>query len=277
MRGWEATAEGGHSFNFPGTTPSYPSSTFANYKTSLLAQALDLGINRVRLEFRLDDYNNTGYVIDPSGPTGAIQPSTATGGQKHYDRFHQAMDTWVTDYRNLLIARGETLFINFCIVDFRNDGYHAEDTPSEYSLIVKEAVLNFHTSYGFWPDVIEPVLEPDNSSGNQNWTAAKLANNIVQANTDLISAGMPSSVKWFAPSVTSAANGTTWIADMKTANASVTALLSTYPYHRYSGTNTDVGNIWTQANSDSKETAMSEWIGATHLTLYDDITIGHVK
>lgn len=276
MRGWEATAEAGHQWELPADTESYPSTSFANYKTDLLDAALDLGINAIRIEWRLDDINASGFSIGSPHPN-AIQPSTATAGQIFYDRFEQAWDAWVSDYADMLAAQGETLWITFCVVDFRSGGYDAEDTPSEYSAAVTGAVVAFHNYTGRWPDVIEPILEPDNSGGNPGWTAAKTANNIVQANTDLIAAGMPSTVKWITPSVTSAANGTTWIADMKTANASVTALTSIYAYHRYGGTNTDVGNIWTVANSDGKETAMNEWISASHFTLYDDITVGHIS
>ena len=232
---------------------------------------LDLGINSLRIEANLADVNATGY--DDDSNNAAIQPSTATSGQWHYDRVVSAMDDLVVPYAALLAAQGEHLDLSLCIVDFKSAGYKAEDTPSEYSFFVNKFVDKIFTTYGIKVDSVEAILEPDGAT-NSNWTATKVANNIVQTNTDLVAAGY-TGIRWKGPSVTSVANAATWYADMKTANASVTALLDGIPYHRYGGTNTDVANIKTAAEADGNSPEMLEYISASADDLYDDLTIGH--
>lgn len=273
--GWQATAQTAHQYKVlpGGTTYEWPSTTYSNYKTNILNAMLDLGINSLRLEANLADVNATGY--DDNSNNAAIQPSTATSGQWHYDRVTSAMDDIAVPYAALLAAQGETLDLSLCIVDFKTTGYKAEDTPSEYSFFVKKFVDKIFTTYGIKVNTIEAILEPEADSGsNSNWTAAKVANGIVQANTDLIAAGY-TGIRWKAPSVNSAANATTWYANMKSANASVTPLLDELPYHRYHGTNADVAAFQAAALADGKTTAMLEYISAGAGLLYDDLTIGH--
>lgn len=278
--GWQAVAQAEQQYNVTSQTYEWPSSTYGIYKDDLFTAMLDLGLNALRLEVNLADVNAVGY--DDDSNNAAVQPSTATTGsniqdttygQWHFDRVDSAMDDLAVPYRGLLAAQGETLDLSLCIVDFKTAGYKAEDTPSEYSFFVKRVIDHFYARYGFLPNTLEAILEPDNSGGNSNWTAAKVANNIVQANADLVAAGY-TGIRWKAPSVTSVANAATWYADMKTANASVAALLDELPYHRYGGSNTDVATFQSAAASDGKTTAMLEYIGAGADLLYDDLTIG---
>lgn len=270
--GWEATAQAGHQYKTVSGVTSYewPSSTYPNYKDDLLSAMLDVGINALRLEVNVADVNATGY--DDSSNNAAIQPSTASAGQWHYDRIVSAMDDIVVPYKAMLEAQGETLTLNLCIVDFRQTGYTLESTPSEYSFFVKQIVDKIYNTYGITVDYIEAILEPDNGSQASYWTASRIANNIVQADDDLVNAGY--TIQWKCPSVTSVANGTTWYGNIKSANASVTDKITEVSYHRYSGTNTDVANLQSAAFTDGKTTAMLEYIGAGADMLIDDLTIG---
>lgn len=280
MIGWEATAQIGHEDNAITDSYEYPSTTLPNYYTALRAGIIDFGLNRVRLEINFFDWNASGsYYWSGPTPPFAIQPSTSTVGQRYYNRISSAMDSFVTNWRNDLITQGESLYINLCLVDFKNEGYHLEDTPSEFAFFVNKTIEWFYTTYGYLPNSLE-VLEPDNSGGNQNWTAAKLANNIVAANTLLVSNGY-SGIKWMAPTSTTLANVNTWIADMKTANAAVIPLIQEYSYHLYGGDDSDLVTLKTTAIADGKTTAMLEstlpfgGISADIHRLYKDLTIGY--
>lgn len=279
MIGWEATAQIGHENDAITELYEYPSSTLANYVSDLLDGVMDVGLNRVRLEIRFDDWNATGYHWSGGTTPDAIQPSTSTSGQRHYDRLSSFMDSFGTDWRDRLIAQGETLYINICFVDFRNNGYHLEDTPSEFAYFTNEVTDWFFNRYGFLPDSFE-VLEPDNSSGNQNWTAAKLANGIVAANTLLVSNGY-TGIKWMAPSSTTLGNVNSWITSMKSAQPSITSLIEEYSYHLYGGDDSDLATLRTTAIADGKGTAMLEshlgfgGINADYKRLYKDLTVGY--
>jgi hypothetical protein len=278
---WEATHQAGESSSLPSEAVEYPSTTFPNYKDELLDELLDFGINRIRIEMRYDDVNAVGYSISSPYPN-AIQPSTATAGQWHYDRIDQSMDSWVTDYRDMLTARGEELHINLCFVDFRSAGYQAETVATEAALVIKNGVQHFYTTYGYLPDSIEPCLEPDNQTGG-GWTAARLANIIVQARSDLAAldtGGSPGygNIPFIAPSPTDGTAATTWWSDMKTAQATIPSLVSELSYHSYTApSNAQRDAIFTAANTDGVKTSMLEFISASYDMLYDDLTRSRVS
>ena len=271
MRGWEAAHQAGESWLLPDETEEYPSTSFANYDDNLFAAMLDVGINRIRLEVFLSDVNATGYAEQPN-TYAAIQPSTASAGQWHYDRVRRQMDAVVVPYRDLLTAQGETLFINLCIVDFDNAGYDAENTPSEYAFFVNKIVTDFEDRYGFLPDTIEAILEPDAGENSTNWTAAKIADNIVAADSTLTGNGF-TGIKWIAPSTTDGTIAAGWYQDMVAAQAGLPALMAELSYHSYTTPNdSQRDTIASEADGDGIGTAMLEYIGADFSMLWSDLT-----
>lgn len=281
-KGWEATCQAAHQYKVGPDTYEYPSTTFPNYDDNLFAAMLDLGINRLRLEMKFSDVNVTGYK-DSGTPNPAVQPSTAAEGDWRHERWVSAMDAVVMPYRTLLAAQGEQLWVSFCLVDFDDAGYDAENTPSEYSFFVKKVMTKFWTDYGFLPNSIEAILEPDNGENLTNWTATKIANNIVQAQADLAADGTlgpagAGNIKWIAPTTTNGPAATTWYTNMKTANASVTALMDQVSYHLYVNMDASQRNtLRTNAEGDGNSPMMGELIAATHLTCYEDLIEARVN
>lgn len=276
FKGWEATAQAGQEYLLPAETVEYPSTSYPNYKTALIEAMADLGLNRLRLEARLDDVNTTAY--DPDGGTTAVQPSTAASGDWHYDRMTRGMDDIGVPLRNALIARGETLYVNLCIVDFDDTGYDAENTASEYAFFVNKFVTHFYNTYGFLPDAIETILEPASGQNATNWTAAKVANNLVAAQALLASSGPTGagSIPFIAPSLEAGSLTETWMNDMTTANSAWETHTDQISYHRYSAPdNTTLASFRDVANAFGAYPAMTEKIGASHLDLYDDLISGH--
>lgn len=259
--GWQATAQSGHDFN--ATTDAedeYPSTTYSNYEDALNAAMLDVGINSFRVEWNFKDVNTTGFAT--SGGV-AIQPTTATSGQWHYDRFTRAMDTIVLPYTTLLNAQGEPdPYLILCLVDFRDAGYDAENDPDEYAFAVNKVIDHFFTTYGFLPDAIEPILEPDEGQNTTNWTAAKVANNMVAADALLVSNGF-TGIRWIAPSTANGTIANTWYNDMQTANASALGLMDIVSYHRYTApSGAQLNTLRDNAEADGNSTAMLEYISA---------------
>lgn len=273
MKGWEATAQAGESWLLPAETEEYPSTSFANYDTEIIDALVDFGINRLRVEIAISDLNATGYAEQPNTYT-TVQPSTAAAGDWHYDRIHRQMDAVAIPLQTALAAQNEDLFINLCIVDFSAAGYDLENTPSEYAFFVNKVITDFDATYGFLPDTIEAILEPDAGSNTTNWTAAKVANNIVSANTTLVSNGF-TGIKWIAPSTTQGTVAATWYADMETAEPTVSTLMSELSYHAYTTpTNAQRDTIAAAANADGIGTSMLEYIGADLEMAINDIERG---
>jgi hypothetical protein len=240
----------------------------------------DLGINRFRVEFGMSDVNATGYDTDLNN--AAIQPTTATSGQWHYDRVHHAMDDLIVPYMTLLAAQGETPYITICIVDFKSAGYQAEAVPSEYAYLVDHVVADFYTTYGFLPNAIESILERDNQAGSA-WTTNNLSDDIVAADALLVSHGY-TGIKWITPSDTSGPQSDPDYIAMKGHNAGIVGLVNEIGFHKYVAMDTSHLNaIRTTAEGDGINAAMLECAGAdgcstpTHLDLYEDLVEGRVS
>lgn len=271
--GWQSTAQAGSEVDASdGDEPVYPSPTFGNYDDALIAAAVDLGINSLRVEIQTAWVNATGTDAFFQTP---IQPSTASEGQWHYGHLRQMNDIGVP-LKAALAAQGETLSIILCVVDFNDSGYEVANTPSEYSFFVVKMVRKFYDTYGYLPDYIESNLEVDDGS-NSNWNATKLANNIVQANTDLaadatLGPAGAGNIKWITPSTQLGASAATWYANMKTANASVTALIDLVGYHNYDAmSNAQRNTLRSAAEADGNSPAMLEKIGEEHTNIYNDL------
>jgi len=276
-RGFEAVVQAGQELNASTDAYEYPSSTFPNYEDALRsAMRNDVGINRLRLEVYLSDETTDAYTSD--GHRTAINdnadPDVINVSGFGTQRIDRQMVDVVIPYRDYLAAQGETLFINLCLVDFRNAGFQAEDTPAEYAEFVFFWVDYISDTYGITVDSIEAILEPDTGQNSGEWTPAKIANAVVAARSRLEANGY-AGIPWVLPSNT---DGTTVEADyatMKSTQATIATIADEISYHRYtSPNNTQLASLRDDAEADGNCIAMLEWIGASISTLWDDIETG---
>lgn len=276
FKNWQATAQAGQEYNLPGGTVEYPSTSYSLYKTNLLNAMLDCGINSLRVEISLSDENNTGYNPDVTllAVNDNADPNILNLAGFNFERMTRAMDDIGIPYKTLLFnSTNEPLDISLCAVDFRETGFQAENTPSEYGEFIFAFVQKFYQTYNFLPNTIEAILEPD-TPNNTSWTAARLADCIVSANTRLVNAGY-NGIKWVVPSTTNWSLAISYYDAMVTQNPSVAALIETISYHRYVPMDdSQASTIASQSQSRGKSTAMLEWIGADYNTLYSDIVAG---
>ena len=276
MRGWEATGEAAQLF----------SPAWNNYKNALLDQAVnDLGLNRVRLEIKSgienpvdyftqwqsgqlteDQYNAKRYeIINDNSNSSVINP---TGFQ--WSSFDSTINEVVIPMRQRLQARGETLWVNVCYVDFGSSTFEHKNNPAEYAEFVLAAYQHMQSVFGFVPDSWEVILEPDTSSAS--WSAAQTANAIKAAGDRLAANGF--TPRFVAPSVTDAGNAVSYINQIASTTGAM-AHVDEFSYHRYSGGNiTNLTNIANLAIANNKKVGMLEWIGADYNTLHEDIKVG---
>jgi hypothetical protein len=130
-------------------------------------------------------------------------------------------------------------------------------------------------THGLTPNIVEFILEPDAGANIGNWTAAKIANNMVQTESRLAAAGY-TGVKFAVPSTTNGANANTWYNDIQTANGSALGLIDYVFYHLYDGgmTSGQKNTLRDNAESDGNCAAMTEWIAATYLNWFSDMVHG---
>ncbi len=276
MGGWEAASEAGQLY----------SPAWNNYKNSLLDQAVnDLGINRIRLEIKSGVENPVDYfaqwragqiteavfntrryeIVNDNTNANVINPS----GFK-WSSLDHTINELVLPMRQRLAARGESLWINVNYVDFGSSPFEHKSTPAEYAEFVLATYQHMQSVYGFVPNSWEVILEPD--TGSAAWSAAQIAQAIKAAGDLLAANGF--TPNFVAPSVTNIANASSYIGQIASTSGAM-AYVSEFAYHRYvGGTDTQLQTLANLATQYNKQTAMLEWIGASYLTLHQDLKVG---
>lgn len=274
MNGWEATAEGGQ----------YYSAAWPNYKNTLLDQAVnDLGINRLRVEipsgaenpvdyfaqFRAGQITESQYnskqfeIINDNSDPNSTSP---TGFQ--WTKIDSDFDQLVIPMRQRLQARGESLWISICYVDFGSSSFEHKNSPAEYAEFVLAVYKHIQSKYGITPDSWEVILEPDTSAAS--WTSTQVAQAAKAAGDRLVANGF--TPNFVAPSTTDTSNAVAYIAQLA-ANGAI-PYVGQFSYHRYTGVSTAaLQGIASQTLQYGKTSGMLEWIGADYSTLHDDLKI----
>lgn len=280
ITGWEATSQSGQN-NSP---------AFDKYKDKLFDEAVNnLGINRLRLELKSGTENPKDWFT----PFKSGQISEKEFNQYRYETINDNDDPFVINpngfqfsqidssiesiilpVKRLLEKRNEKLFVNLNVVDFDknrgNANFRLKDNPEEYAEFILAVYQHIQTKYGFVPDAVEVVLEPDNHTG---WTATNLGQAIVATAKRLQAHNFKPA--FIAPSTTNAANAPTFIDEIANIPGAMD-FITEFSYHRYSsGSDQVIEQIVQRAKKYNKQTAMLEWIGADYETLHKDLKVGN--
>lgn len=248
MLGWEAHPQSGAN-DFP--------TQWAVYKDNLYDQVInDLGINRLRIEV----YRKA----SPAGPQ--------TGNGFDLTVLDDRMTKMVLPLRALSATRGETIWLNFCVV---GKGYSLD--PTGYANAVLELYRHMQSTYGFLPDSWEVALEPDNFQ----WGLLTNVENAMIAAGDILQANGYTLPPFVTPS-NSTVNGAIFFFDSMwddpnlAKRAKVRQYLKEISYHRYQGATTaNITAIGDRARNNNLQAAHLEHIGADYHELHEDLTLGH--
>jgi phosphodiesterase/alkaline phosphatase D-like protein len=265
MVGWEAVDQAGQ-YAFP--------SNYAVYGSDLLDQAVEMGLNRIRLEIHGDLENPTGP-YSKTAINDDADPYHYNPSGFNWAAFDVTVNNLLVPLRNRLATQGEHLYVNACYVDFLVNGqnfYHANN-PAEYAELFSVVFNRMNSLWGFVPDAIEVILEPDAGAKNPTrWTAAKVAANLLATQSRLASEGYYPT--FIVPGTTSCPNAGAWYANVKAADSRVTQYISELSYHRYSNcTTAQLQANRDAAQADGKHISMLEWWNGAndYNTLHEDI------
>ena len=284
MRGWEAVSEAGQH-----------DARFASYAGSLLDQVVAEGIDRVRLEVRAGSespndsfgaWARAGYPSSGAAYTtwrakryetinDDANPLTLNAGGFHFSELDDTIDTLVTPLRQRLAARGESLFVNLTYVAFTGQitsGLYIHHNPAEYAEFMLAAFLHLQARYGWVPDAIEIMLEPDNVT---QWSNGTLIGQTIVATAQRLQAhGF--SPQFIAPSTTCMGNAVTYF-DQLIAVPQALSYVSELAYHRYCGVSAaNLQALATRAQTHGVATSMLEWWDPsnTYHVLHEDLKAG---
>lgn len=275
MAGWEATDQAGQ--EEPG---------FSAWQGSVMEQAAELGIDRIRLELRagaespVDNWSRwrNGSISEAEWRglryrpiNDDANPTSANPSGFQFAELDDHVRTVLLPLRAAVEAQGRELQINLNYVGFGSNTQVHQD-PAEYAEFILEAFLHLKAVFDLVPDAVEPILEPDNST---LFDAQDVAAVIVATGDRLAAAGFHP--EFIAPSTMSMARAPTWFDQMAT-TPRLFLYFKEYSYHRYAGVSeANLRAIRSRAESKGLRTAMLEHIGSDVEDLYDDLTIANAS
>jgi len=279
MTGWEALAEIGQVECDP--------RAYATFKNEVLDRAAnELGINRIRMGLRNGFENPQDQfipfragqltfnqwkvfwfqVVNDNNDPFVINPAGFTWGYLDY-----TMDELIVPLKQRLAARGEPLWLNLSYTG-ANSGQLHRDNPDEYAEFVLAAFQHLQQRYGFVPNSLELVNEPDLGT----WTPTHIARNLAAVKPRLAQAG-------FTPDFIGPSSSTVSTAlqnfDGMIPQAGVAQGLDAIVYHRY-GTPPSIAQLQGLAQRGSQfgmRTAMLEHGGSGHEDLHADLTLANIS
>jgi len=269
--GWEGTMEIG--------SPQ-DASLMVSYQDELFDRVVeDLGLNRIRLAVRSGAQNQTDWFDRWVKNQIPYEEWRARRYEIQPERVYHftELDFWVEHsvepFRRRLQARGERLYINLNYVNFERQVprqiFHHWDHPEAYGAFMAAAFRHLDQKYGWTPDAVEIVLEPDNIDG---WTGGRIGAAIVAAGDSLRAAGYQP--EFIAPSTTSMSRAIETFDEMVQVPG-VLSYLKELSYHRYRGVSgSSLEAIRQRAAQYGLRTAMLEHIGSGYEDLHEDLEVG---
>ena len=279
MTGWQAVAEAGE----------IECQGYGTYQEELFRRAAnELGINRLRLELRAGAENSRDFFGELA--RGEIPRSTFIGNWYravndnsdpntidpdgfHFSELDARIDRVVLPLRRELQARGEQLFVLLTYLDHGPSAWEHSNAPEEYAELILAAFQHMQGKYGFVPDAVEVVNEPDKSDAT--FTAAQIGPAVAAAGQRLRVAGF--NPPFVAPSTISMSRTLQYFEPMSQMPAAM-QFVAELSYHRYGASSVeDLEAIAARARQHGIRTAMLEHINSGPDELYDDLTIAQVS
>lgn len=240
-----------------------------------------LGINRLRLEIRSGSENPSDFyqlyqdsLVDYdtwrsmryATVNDNEDPDSINWDGFHFTEMDQRIESLVIPIRNRLLNNGTDLYINLCIVAFTGQlnggsgGMIVHQDPEEYAEFVEAIFLHMENKYGFVPNAVEVILEPD---------VAKFGNGVLVGEC-MVAAGERLDKMNYHPDFIACSNTNLfnalgrWYTEL-TSVPGVSDYWSEYSFHAYAGrTDDNLIQIATNAKLNNVTSSMLEWWNNGH-------------
>lgn len=250
----------------------------------------DAGVNRLRLELRSGAENP----VDYWGQFERGEISYTEMKAHFYHRINDNADPMVPEpggfqfsfldfqvehivlpIKQRLEARGETLFLNLNVVDFKGgeglSDFSLAASPREYGELIDQAFRHLESRWGLRPDALEIMLEPENTAG---WNGKTIGAAAVNAISRLEATGPVPEI--ILPSVVNAKNAVPYFTQALTVPG-LQKHVGAISFHLYGGNKDSVvRGIADTARKFGVRAEMLEYTKGTDAELFRDLTVGNV-
>lgn len=173
-----------------------------------------------------------------------------------YSGFQDNLDNLIIPFKKKVEKNGEQFYFNLCFVDFVNQSsFHHSSNSEEYAEFMTSAWLFMDSLYGFTPDGLEVILEPDNAD---IWNKTHISPSITATGDRLSELGY--NPEFIAPSVLNLGSVPDYINEIAL-NSKALDYLNVISYHRYAGNDNTTAQreIVNLAEQYDKKTSMLEY------------------
>ncbi|WP_171102166.1 hypothetical protein [Ruegeria sp. HKCCD7255] len=292
INGWEVLARG---WEYDKAADRFDGSWYqdkALHDRIIDALVEQAGINRVRIEIRSGMENPIDYwALFERGEIGYKKvkshfyhkvndngdPFKARADGFHFSYLDFQIENIIKPMQERLQARGETLYINLCVVDFKWGGeeqsnFKLASNPQEYAELVTQAMLHLKNTHGIVPDALEVILEPENTNG---WRGFHIGRAGAAASDRLNQHQMAPEL--LLPSVLNARNAVRYF-EAAISVPGVAPRTGAITYHRYAGRRASVmGDIRNAAARRGIRVEMLEYTNGTVEDLIQDVTVAQAS
>jgi O-glycosyl hydrolase len=279
ISGWYATAQVGYD-DCP---------TFDLYQDELFDRTVnELGLNRIKLPVRagsehpvdhyaryeagqltFSEWQKTWFhAVNDNADPNVINPAGFHWGGLDID-----IEKIAIPMRQRLQARGERLIVNLTFTDHGISPWDHKHSAAEYAEFIFALFQHMQSKYGFVPDVIEVVNEPDTPP--VSWTGQQLGQALAAAGARLESAGFRP--RFAVPGTADMAQAPT-LYDIAVQQPGAAKYITDISYHRYRGaTLSNLQKIAQRVVGADLGAAMSEHIGSGYEDLHEDLKVAHAS
>jgi len=210
-------------------------------------------------------------------------PDVANPNGFHFTFIDYQIENIILPMKRKLRARGESIHVNLCLVDFNNgkkgnaSNMSFATDPNEYAELVLETFKHMKRTYGFVPESLEIINEPDNCIDWRADTGTKIGKCII-ATVGRLTANGFALQEVIAPSSMRAGRAVTHF-DQMVRVPGVSRLLTTFSYHKYGSKDISEAReaILRRAQEHNLRTAMTEHWHDDHTGLMGDLREAHVS
>lgn len=229
MRGWEGVLQVGYD-------PDASAASFTYYQDSIIQMLVDdLGISRVRLEVKSGNESTTDWynqwvngiitfatylshfyaTINDNADPDVFLGGSEEGGGWQWTYLDRKIEDIVIPMRTWCAARGESLWVTLHISDDDDaakrvgGNINFNSNPDEVGEFVLAHFLHMDNQYGFVPDAVAVVNEPDVNS----WSGTQVGNALISVKARLDAAGY-TNVVYIGPASSAMGTGHTTFLDI---------------------------------------------------------------
>jgi len=251
----------------------------ASQLDALLNLAVEAGFNRARLAIRNGAEGGNSGSFNPVNDNA--DPNVLNLSAFDFSRLDYEIDRFIVPLRQKLQSRGESFYVDLQYVDHQPfSSFEHWQNPQEYGEFMLAVFTHMRSKYGFVPNGIDVVNEPNNFA---DWSDGTKIGQVIVATANKLQAAGFTTPDFIAPSTVNV-DAAPVMYDQVASVPGAAALVKEISYHRYGVSQGALEAVGAKSAQTGKRTSMLEYwgdfvspnSGANYRMLHQDLALANV-